>query len=305
MQSMRFQLLLRCLSKAPIQSTNACAGFGDGVKASGCCDGKLVQAVGYRKRYMSSSSGPTIPGSSTDAEDLIASLPLTRYLRSQSSRDSLFPHDYRESRLHGNMHPSIGSTHFVTGSLIGTNKLPIDPWYYIRSEPQVSSICLLYIGPNLCGHPGYVHGGAAIALFDDVFARCAGTILPSGVGMTAYLNMDFKKPALPNRVYTMRAEVQETKGRKVWLKGWMRSLPLFKAEDMANEPVTTGGQVSGVEERGTIVAEANALFVEPKFADVCLFAYTVHLHCSLTLTLVHNHADSYSQWYRCFTISRY
>jgi hypothetical protein len=38
-------------------------------------------------------------------------------------------------------------------------------------------------------------------LFDEVFARCVSAVLPSGLGMTANLNVDFRKPALPDRMY--------------------------------------------------------------------------------------------------------
>lgn len=203
-------------------------------------------------------------------EELIAALPLARYLRKSSSEknDGSNLEKYRESRLHGNMHPKIGSTHFVTGSLMGDDKLPVDPWFYTRKKPTCSAISLLYIGNNLCGHPGYVHGGVGIALFDDIFARTAGTIFPSGVAMTAYLNMNFKRPSIPERVYIMRAQIEKAEGRKIWMTGAMRSLPSCDVGELLRQPPATDGELSDAEKSGELVAEANALFIEPKFADV-------------------------------------
>ena len=203
-------------------------------------------------------------------EELIAALPLARYLRKSSSesKNESNLEKYRESRLHGNMHPKIGSTHFVTGSLMGNDKLPIDPWFYTRKNPTCCAISLLYIGNNLCGHPGYVHGGVGIALFDDIFARTAGTVFPSGVAMTAYLNMDFKKPSLPERVYIMRAQIEKADGRKIWVTGAMRSLSSYDADELLRQPPAKDGELSDAEKSGELVAEANALFIEPKFADV-------------------------------------
>lgn len=230
-------------------------------------------------------------------EKLIGALPLMRFLHRSSSEnnDGSNLEKYRESRLHGNMHPKIGSTHFVTGSLLGNDKLPVDPWFYTRKKPKCSAISLLYIGNNLCGHPGYVHGGVGIALFDDIFARTAGTIFPSGVAMTAYLNMDFKRPSLPERVYIMRAEIEKAEGRKIWVTGAMRSLPSYAADEMLRQPPAEHGELSEAEKSGELVAEANALFIEPKFADVSSRYDTIEL---MELTLC-------SQWYHFSRINRH
>lgn len=44
--------------------------------------------------------------------------------------------------------------------------------------------------------------------------------------MTANLNVDFRKPALPERLYILRAETVELEGRKAWVEGRMIYLPL-------------------------------------------------------------------------------
>lgn len=112
-------------------------------------------------------------------------------------------------------------------------------------------VSVFHVGAQLCGHPGFVHGGLLSVMFDEAFARCVSACFPSGLGMTANLNVDFRKPAVPDRVYVLRAETESVEGRKAWVKGTLCSMP-GRGEE--GEPV--------------LVAEAKALFVEPKFAEV-------------------------------------
>lgn len=90
-------------------------------------------------------------------------------------------------------------------------------------------------------------------MFDEVFAHTVAQSFRSGTGMTANLNVDFRKPALPERVYVLRAETVKVEGRKAWVEGKMMMMPAG----------------SGGEEEAVLVAEARALFIEPKFAEVC------------------------------------
>lgn len=69
------------------------------------------------------------------------------------------------------MHPAAGSTHLVI-DFLSSSKLPIDPYFFVRTHETHRVIATCYIGANLCSHPGYVHGGLAFLVFDDVFARC-------------------------------------------------------------------------------------------------------------------------------------
>lgn len=92
-------------------------------------------------------------------------------------------------------------------------------------------------------------------LFDEVFARTALPYLPSRVGVTANLNVDYRAPAAPERWYVLRARTVGVEGRKAWVEGRLERLP----EDAKGE--------------GELVAEAKALFVEPKFAQVGIFDF--------------------------------
>lgn len=183
-------------------------------------------------------------------DDLIAELPLVQSLRRDPS--------YTESRPHRAMNPTHRPSHFVAGTLSGAHKITVPPFVWSATQrsadsgrPQTRLVSVFHVGAQLCGHPGFVHGGLLTVMFDEAFARCVATSFPSGLGMTANLNVDFRKPAVPERLYVLRAETVKVEGRKAWVEGSLTSLPR-RGED--GEPV--------------VVAEARALFVEPKFADV-------------------------------------
>ena len=89
-------------------------------------------------------------------------------------------------------------------------------------------------------------------MLDEVFSRCISASFPSGLGMTANLNIDYRKPALPDRLYVLTAETVRVEGRKAYVEGKITML-------LENE--TEGEKV--------VVTEGKALFVEPKFAEVC------------------------------------
>lgn len=208
----------------------------------------------------------------TRIDTLISSLPLVHSLRNNPS--------YKESRPHHTMDRSLRSMHFVAGSLAGKNKVTVAPLIWMSNPSSRSSsfsstaspsantkaeqeglagshlYSIFHIGAHLCGHPGYVHGGLLSVMFDEAFARCVSTSFNSGLGMTANLNVDFRKPALPGRLYVLEAGTVRVEGRKAWVEGRLVCLP-----DLEN------GNGSG--EEGVMVAEARALFVEPKFAEVC------------------------------------
>lgn len=72
--------------------------------------------------------------------------------------------------------------------------------------------------------------------------------------MTANLNIDYRKPAIPDRLYVLTAETVRVEGRKAYVEGKITMLPESEAEEEGEKVVVTEGK---------------ALFVEPKFAEVC------------------------------------
>ncbi|CAG8117420.1 unnamed protein product [Penicillium salamii] len=88
---------------------------------------------------------------------------------------------------------------------------------------------VMHLGSDVCSHPGVVHGGLlATLLFRMV--------------------VDYRAPALADSYFLLNAEIVKLEGRKAWLEGRIETLK-------------AGGADS------TLIAEARALFVEPKQAD--------------------------------------
>ena len=111
-------------------------------------------------------------------------------------------------------------------------------------------VSLCYLGLDLCGHAGMIHGGLLATMLDEGMARCGAAALPSRmIGVTASLTVNYRKPVKAGSYVVLKAEVTRSEGRKVWVKSRIETL----------EP--------GVEP-GKLLAEAEALFVEPKYAKV-------------------------------------
>ncbi|KAJ5825558.1 hypothetical protein N7474_002696 [Penicillium riverlandense] len=223
-------------------------------------------------------AAPSSQAEPANIDTLISQIPLVQSLRAAHKT-------YKETRPHLAIPPPIRRRHFVGGSLAGSGKLAFQPYMWTSSTPasqqetspksgkgtsnsNVTSI--FHIGRDLCGHPGFVHGGLLTVLFDEVFARCVSASFPSGLGMTANLNVDFRKPALPDRLYILRAETVKVEGRKAWVEGRMTYLPLPLAmpSDFGGIVPDTAGALTEESDGAVMVAEGRALFVEPKFADV-------------------------------------
>ena len=216
-------------------------------------------------------------------EDLVSKIPLVQTLRQTRQV-------YKESRPHLAIPPAIRQHHLVGGSLAGTRKLAFTPYMWTTSrkadseadsETRASSVVsVFHIGRDLCGHPGFVHGGLLSVMFDEVFARCVSAALPSGLGMTANLNVDFRKPALPDRMYVLRAETVKSEGRKAWVEGQMIYLPQpLPGPFNAQKNAIDSALLREDSEEAVTVAEAKALFIEPKFASVRSESLSCHCIC--------------------------
>ncbi|KAL3471528.1 HotDog domain-containing protein [Aspergillus californicus] len=204
---------------------------------------------------------PTSPPKTPTASDNLKNYPLIHTLRQDPS--------LKETRPHLSMPASLRPSHLVAGSLSGDGKLAEAPYIFLSRQPsspttepkaeqdpsQSRAVAVFHVGKQMCGHPGYVHGGFLSVMFDEVFAHTVSQAFASGTGMTANLNVDFRKPALPGRVYVLRAETVKVEGRKAWVEGKLMMMPLAE------------------EGEAVMVAEARALFVEPKFAESMVSVY--------------------------------
>jgi acyl-coenzyme A thioesterase PaaI-like protein len=65
------------------------------------------------------------------------------------------------------------------------------------------------------GAPGIAHGGAVATVVDDVLGFLLYVVRAPGV--TRKLEVEYLKPVLIGRRYTVRARVDEHDGRKIWV----------------------------------------------------------------------------------------
>lgn len=155
---------------------------------------------------------------------------------------------YHESRPHLRLPEAHRKRSLTAGTLLGPGRIPVPPLAFVEEGKKLVSIS--YLGPDLCGHAGIVHGGLLATLLDEGMARCCFAALPSQIGVTARLTVNYRAPAPAPGYVVLRAEVVKVEGRKVWVEARMEVLG------------------DGLEP-GKVLVEGEGLFVEPKYAKVC------------------------------------
>ncbi|RAL10470.1 PaaI family thioesterase [Aspergillus homomorphus CBS 101889] len=179
-----------------------------------------------------------VPGDefAKEVDDHIRDHPLAVMLRSNPA--------FTESRPHLKIPGQLRNRSLTGGTLSGPDMLVVPPLMF-GEEGGKSLVSLLYLGRNLCGHPGIVHGGLLATLLDEAMGRCCFPAMPHHVGVTANLNLDYRRPAMAGNYVVLRAETVKVEGRKAWVEARIETLP-----ENGEEPA--------------VLVEAKALFVEPK-----------------------------------------
>ena len=180
---------------------------------------------------------------------------LSSSLAQQLRADSRFT----ESRPHVKIPKDLRPASMTAGVLSGPGRIAVPPLAF-NEEGGKSMTAIFYLGSQLCGHPGIVHGGLLATMLDEGLARCCFPALPNKMGVTASLKVDYRKPARADRYYVLKAETTKVEGRKAWVRGWIEECE-----------VGEGGVVTN----GNKVTEGEALFVEPKNANVLRRIYPV------------------------------
>ncbi|KAI4247301.1 MAG: hypothetical protein LQ352_006190 [Teloschistes flavicans] len=188
--------------------------------------------------------------------ELMTSHPLSESLRSDP--------EWTESRPYSQM-PEIMRSHSLTANtLLGDTKIPVAPLIFTKGKGE-ELIAISYLGSDLCGHVGIVHGGMLATMLDEGLARCCFAALPGKVGVTARLEVDFRKAARSEGFVVLKARTVGVEGRKAWVVGRVEVLPMSDREEKGK-----GGGQSPWDERGEVLVEAKGLYVEPKWAKVRL-----------------------------------
>lgn len=81
-------------------------------------------------------------------------------------------------------------------------------------------------------------------LLDEILGRQALLNLPDKIGVTAYLNLNYRAPTRADQFLVIKTRLVEAKGRKAKVAG--------RIEDA----------------QGNVLVEAEALFIQPKYAKV-------------------------------------
>jgi adenylylsulfate kinase len=153
-----------------------------------------------------------------------------------------------ESRPHLKIPEEARSHNLTGGTLSGPGRIWVPPLSFAEKGGKSITI-LYYLGGDMCGHPGIVHGGCLATILDEGLARCCFAALPNKVGMTANLNIDYRAPVPANSFVVLRATTTKVEGRKAWVDGRLESASLNQ-------------------EKATVFCEAKGLFIEPKQAAV-------------------------------------
>ncbi|CZR70153.1 related to Found in Mitochondrial Proteome [Phialocephala subalpina] len=184
---------------------------------------------------------------SREVEEFIKNHPIAVELRSQP--------EYSESRPHLKIPEGQRSHNLTGGTLLGPGRVVVPPFVWSERGGK-SLVSISYLGEDLCGHPGLVHGGLLATLLDEGLARCCFAALPNKVGMTANLNINYRNPTPAGGFVVLRAVTTKVEGRKAWVEGRIETL------------VAEG-------EKPVVLAEATALFIEPRQAASMARVYPV------------------------------
>ncbi|KDN46634.1 Thioesterase/thiol ester dehydrase-isomerase [Tilletiaria anomala UBC 951] len=165
-------------------------------------------------------------------------------------QEGLMEAHYKASRPYAR-YPEERRRHSLTaGTLRGPGMVATPPLVFTKTEHGArveggaigDAIAIMHLGRSVCGHDGVIHGGLIATIFDEALARTAFHALPSNVGVTARLEIDYCKPTMADQFVRVESFLVEAKGRKAVVRGQLK--------DMS----------------GQVLAEAHAIFVEPRFA---------------------------------------
>lgn len=74
------------------------------------------------------------------------------------------------------------------------------------------------------GHDGIIHGGLLATILDEALARTAFMNLPSKIGVTANLDINYKLPTKADQFIVVKTRIAEVKGRKATVIGQVEDL---------------------------------------------------------------------------------
>lgn len=148
------------------------------------------------------------------------------------------------SQVFSNLCYQIG-TLFRTAFSIGFFGVELTCGFYQRifwNEKERKSASVVFFGPGLEGWPTLVHGGVLATILDENLGRVALWSVPARTGVTANLNVNYRRPVFSSNFYTVHVDLDRERStdRKAYVIGEIRDLS------------------------GKVCVEATGLFVVPK-----------------------------------------
>ncbi|BGP19582.1 hypothetical protein JCM10213v2_007677 [Rhodosporidiobolus nylandii] len=200
-----------------------------------------LEIVRRLKAEVVPSPAPALPDSQSEAQAGATSLTRAagELAPTQSAADTPLQPRWTVSRPYAATPPG---PHSLSGyALRGPGKFALPPLVFTSLDKK-EAVLVVHVGGGLCGHEGVVHGGLLATVCDEALGRQALLNLPTNIGVTATLTMNYKKPTFANQYLVVRTQLEKQQGRKAWVKGVVENV------------------------EGEVLAEASALFVEPRFA---------------------------------------
>ncbi|KAK2795898.1 hypothetical protein FQN50_009676 [Emmonsiellopsis sp. PD_5] len=181
---------------------------------------------------------PPVPGSAEDVEKLqslrkkLETLEVVKMLRADP--------DYEEWEAYESFAEDVKPHRLTSGPMSGSAGLGVQRIFY--NEKLHRAVTVVYFGDALTGWPRTTHGGAIATVLDESLGRVAIRTFPARTGVTANLNIDYRKSVHARQFYTVTVEYDDENSTE--RKGVVR------------------GEVRDI--NGTLCAEATGLFVVPK-----------------------------------------
>ncbi|KAJ7100523.1 HotDog domain-containing protein [Mycena epipterygia] len=190
---------------------------------------------------------PPPPSDATSPESLAYTAALEAELQALPALRALRTHadatEWYEARPHEGIAPAVRANNLTSGALRGPGRLALAPLIRARRDER-EAVVFVHVGRGLCGHDGIVHGGLLATMLDEALGRNAIINFPDKVGVTAQLSLKYKAPTRADQFIVIKTEIVSLNGRKATVKG--------RVEDL----------------EGTLLVEAEALFIQPRYAKL-------------------------------------
>ncbi|KAH0542720.1 hypothetical protein GP486_008619 [Trichoglossum hirsutum] len=151
------------------------------------------------------------------------------------------PELWREWVAYSSYAPEERQVSLMSGVLSAPEAVPVQRIFVNKNDGKVVNV--VWLGNSVSGWPRVVHGGVLAAILDETMGRAAIFHLPAKTGVTATLEIAYRRLALTNQFFIVRADVvhEASSERKAVVHG----------------SIETSAQ-------GVHLTEAKALFVVPR-----------------------------------------